>query len=237
MALPEFRFQTSALFAAMRLHSSSALLVFASVVATFTVVRVFDMMVITGQHGTVGGLTVAGRLWTETPSAVDLQAPVPQDDGTIAGLTPASSPSLGGLLPSDGGSQNDVPIVLQAAAQVDSAPPEMQSQQDAGQPSRAGNSLEKLLSSHRCHRMEPWGDVCLYENLCFDGDVYYYLNADAEAKLTSTRHWSCTCGDRRYVQCSRACSGTPRKCPYAFATCLPPACACRERHAPRVLVP
>jgi hypothetical protein len=32
------------------------------------------------------------------------------------------------------------------------------------------------LSSHSCHRMSAWGDVCVYDNVCFDGTHWLFLD-------------------------------------------------------------
>ena len=35
------------------------------------------------------------------------------------------------------------------------------------------------------------GDVCVYDNFCFDGDAFYFLESDAPETLTEDRIWSC----------------------------------------------
>ncbi len=40
--------------------------------------------------------------------------------------------------------------------------------------------------------MEPWGDVCLYENLCIDGtDFYYLMDSGSKNLSTARRYWAC----------------------------------------------
>ncbi len=48
-----------------------------------------------------------------------------------------------------------------------------------------------LRTRHACHRMEPWGDVCVYENMCYDGDALYYFDESGDERWTGSYHWSC----------------------------------------------
>jgi hypothetical protein len=52
-----------------------------------------------------------------------------------------------------------------------------------------------MQTRHKCHRMEPWGDICEYDNVCFDGDTFYYFTPQAANVLTTHRFWSCTCAN------------------------------------------
>ncbi len=53
-------------------------------------------------------------------------------------------------------------------------------------------NADAVETTIRCHRMEPWGDVCHYDNLCFDGDVFYFLKPGGPATLGTDRTWACT---------------------------------------------
>ena len=54
---------------------------------------------------------------------------------------------------------------------------------------------EPLRTHHRCHRMEPWADICVYDNLCFDGQLFYLLDphGSAAAPEPGSYIWACTC--------------------------------------------
>jgi hypothetical protein len=56
---------------------------------------------------------------------------------------------------------------------------------DAGKEESAAAS--EGLTRRRCMRMGAWGDVCVYENLCFDGNVYYFLEEEGGRNITTTR--------------------------------------------------
>ena len=45
-------------------------------------------------------------------------------------------------------------------------------------------------TDYACHRLEPWGDVCVYERLCFDGDSFYFFEETAPKTFHNDRVWS-----------------------------------------------
>ena len=47
-----------------------------------------------------------------------------------------------------------------------------------------------VTTRHQCHRMEPWGDVCLYHNLCMTRDTLYYFREDGSKTYPTTVQWS-----------------------------------------------
>jgi hypothetical protein len=52
----------------------------------------------------------------------------------------------------------------------------------------AGMSAEEeRVTRRRCLRMGSWGDVCVYDNVCFDGRVYYFLEESGGRNITATR--------------------------------------------------
>ena len=36
------------------------------------------------------------------------------------------------------------------------------------------------------------GDICVYENFCFDGEVFYFLENGGPLTLSSGQFWACT---------------------------------------------
>jgi hypothetical protein len=81
----------------------------------------------------------------------------------------------------------------------------------------------KTRTRQQCHRMLAWGDVCVYENLCTDGLVFYFLDPSGAADVADAkifyRHqdavegaWVlravcvcvcvCVCVARRHSQCA-----------------------------------
>ncbi len=74
-----------------------------------------------------------------------------------------------------------------------SSPPVVNEVPAAESPPGGGDESDVAETVIRCHRMEPWGDICRYENLCFDGDVLYRLDNSAPKELTSDREWSGVC--------------------------------------------
>jgi hypothetical protein len=45
----------------------------------------------------------------------------------------------------------------------------------------------KTRTRQQCHRMLAWGDVCVYENLCTDGLVFYFLDPLGAADVADAK--------------------------------------------------
>jgi hypothetical protein len=78
----------------------------------------------------------------------------------------------------------------------------------------AGMSAEEeRVTRRRCLRMGSWGDVCVYDNVCFDGRVYYFLEESGGRNISTARFlefwsdqvcllWMRLSGAQHCVQCS-----------------------------------
>jgi hypothetical protein len=128
---------------------------------------------------------------------------VRQPDGTSAGadgapgggasaLPHATSRGLRGALdavePADASASMLLNEMLHApATETGEKPPTAAAASPAPPP-----SAEVPLSSVRCHRMAAWGDVCAYENVCFDGSLWLFLDANGAPSLAEakeSKHW------------------------------------------------
>ncbi len=99
-----------------------------------------------------------------------------------------------------------------------------------GQQGHAKEALDSTArswqSSHKCHRMEPWGDICLYENLCFDGTVLYMMRDEWPVEPEEV-FWSCTSAfecklalNLLMLRCRAHCSHAALHTVTAAAACL-----------------
>jgi hypothetical protein len=47
-------------------------------------------------------------------------------------------------------------------------------------------ATEALIeTTKKCYRMAPWGDVCVTENVCWDGSLWYVLHPTKPTTVTS----------------------------------------------------
>ena len=42
----------------------------------------------------------------------------------------------------------------------------------------SGKSTDTFLSKRRCSRMAPWGDICVYDNVCFSEGLVKFVDPD-----------------------------------------------------------
>ena len=161
----------------------------ATAIVTIAVLRIFDMV-----------------MWTDTQPAVPYTSTAGgRGGGDSEVATAIASAHYNSVLPRH--AVDDAAVVSVAARALsdvkeapvlaEKPPPEVATQAlPAVQPVTAAASEagpQHLVSTHRCYRMPPWGDVCVYSNLCLDGELFYYLDNDSPAALTARRYWACTC--------------------------------------------
>ncbi len=118
------------------------------------------------------------------------------------------------------------PDPLPAPSVPSTAAPQQQPTVSAAASASASPPPEPLRTDIKCHRMEPWGDICVYKKMCFDGESFYFFDKDGRRELGTDRMWSSTCDVIVTAVAAVATSAVDASVPLSAAVCVCCCCCC-----------